>query len=119
MDDRVRKRLFDARRAVCKVLAFTRGMVLTDYLSDEVTRLADERLLEITGESQGAALRIDSDLATRFPDLRRAVALRNRIIHGYDDINDVVIWDIVQTNLPPLVDHLESLLSDTAAEDGE
>lgn len=45
---------------------------------------------------------------------RLAVELRNRIIHGDDDINDVVIWDIVQTNLPSLRNQLETLLNEVS-----
>ncbi len=108
------KRLFDAHRAALRIKAITEGMDFADYESAEVTRLAVERLLEIVGEALTVALRIDPELSNRFPDLRRAVGLRNRIIHGYDDINDVVIWDIVQLNLPPLIDQLEALLNDAS-----
>lgn len=38
----------------------------------------------------------------RFPDLRFTIALRNRIIHGYDTVSDVIIRDIVVRNLPVL-----------------
>ncbi len=111
MNEHLAKRLFDAHRAALRIRAITDGRTFADYMSDEVRRLAVERLLGIVGEALGAAIRVDPTLGTRYPDLRRAVALRNRIIHGYDDINDVVIWDIVQTNLPPLIDQMESLLS--------
>jgi uncharacterized protein with HEPN domain len=57
-------------------------------------------------------LRIAPELEEDYPDLRRAVGLRNRIIHGYDDINDVVIWDIVKTNIPTLIYHLAVLLEE-------
>lgn len=111
MDINLAKRLFDAHSAALKIEAITRGMDFADYESVEVIRLAVERLLEIVGEALSVPLRIDPDLRERFPDMLRAVELRNRIIHGYDDINDVVIWDILQTNLPPLIDQLETLLN--------
>lgn len=104
------KRLHDAHIACQKVVGFTSDMTFAQYLSNELVRLAVERLLEIVGEALSVALKIDPSLQDRFPNLRRAVGLRNRIIHGYDDINDAVIWDIVQTNVPPLTGELGVLL---------
>jgi uncharacterized protein with HEPN domain len=57
-------------------------------------------------------LRQEPGLEARFPDFRRAVSLRNRIIHGYDDVNNLVIWDIARTNIPVLIEQLESVLAD-------
>ncbi len=104
------KRLHDAQIACEKVVGFTSNMTVAEYSSNEVVRIAVERLLEIVGEALSVALKMDPSLQDRFPNLRRAVGLRNRIIHGYDDINDAVIWDIVQTNVPPLARELGVLL---------
>lgn len=112
MKNDLAKRLHDARIGCLKIGDITRSIGFAEYLSDEVLRLAVERLLEIVGEALSVALRIDPSLEDRFPNLRRAVGLRNRIIHGYDDINDAVIWDIVQINVPPLARELGRLLDD-------
>ncbi len=106
------KRLYDASGACEKIVGLTQGVDFAFYRDNEVLRLAVERLLEITGEALSIALRIDPTLEDRYPDLRRAVGLRNRIIHGYDDINDAVIWDIVQTIVPLLARELGVLLDD-------
>lgn len=106
------KRLHDARTSCLKIDAVTQDIGFAEYVDSEVVRLAVERLLEIVGEALSVALRIDPTLEDRYPDLRRAVSLRNRIIHGYDDINDTVIWDIVQTNVPPLARDLGILLDE-------
>jgi uncharacterized protein with HEPN domain len=112
LNERLAKRLFDAHLAAAKVGAITRSLSFDDYEASELTRLAVERLLEIVSEALGAALREDPELEDRYPDLRRAVSLRNRIIHGYDDVNDQAIWDIVQTNIPTLTSQLVSILHD-------
>lgn len=117
MNERLAKRLFDSHRAATKVQTITRGLAFEDYTSSELTRLAVERLLEIVGEALGAALREDPGLEERYPDFRRAVSLRNRIIHGYDDVDDQAIWDIVQINIPTLITQLASLLDDMVGED--
>jgi uncharacterized protein with HEPN domain len=41
---------------------------------------------------------------------RKIVDARNKIIHGYDEISDDVIWGIVVNNLPILKNEVENLL---------
>jgi uncharacterized protein with HEPN domain len=56
------------------------------------------------------AKRLDSPTATRISELRRIVDFRNRIIHGYDTIDDAVVWGIVGKHLPILVKEVADLL---------
>ena len=104
------KRLLDAGGAAPRIESLTAALSFADYATDDALRLAVERLFEIPGEALAAVLRLDPDLEEQWPDRRRTVSLRNRIIHGYDDINDVVIWDIVRTNLPILIHTIDTLL---------
>ena len=57
-------------------------------------------------------LRLDANLEEH-PDFRRAVSLRNRIIHGYDGVNNLATWDIARTNIPARVVQIEALRRDT------
>lgn len=66
-------------------------MDFTSYHGEETLRLASETLLVIVGEALPVALRIDSSLDTALPDIRRAIGLRNRIIHAYHDVSDALI----------------------------
>ncbi|MEK6601027.1 MAG: HepT-like ribonuclease domain-containing protein [Candidatus Binatota bacterium] len=38
------------------------------------------------------------------------VGLRNRLIHGYDEVDFDILWQIVTRDLPPLIKNLEKLL---------
>ncbi len=40
------------------------------------------------------------------------VGLRNRLIHGYDSVDPDMLWDILEGDLPPLVEQLGKLLAD-------
>lgn len=51
------------------------------------------------------------DLTERLPDMRRIIGMRNRIIHGYDAVDDQIVWDTVQHKIPPLLEQLLTLLS--------
>ena len=44
------------------------------------------------------------------------MALRNRVIHGYDSVDDEIVWDIVQNNVPALMNRLQDLLGEDGCE---
>lgn len=71
---------------------------------------AVERKFEILGEALRRAEESAPHLAETLPELRRIVGMRNRIIHGYDAVDDEIVWDTVQSKIPPLTERLASLL---------
>jgi uncharacterized protein with HEPN domain len=82
-----------------------RGRRRADLDSDRVFSLALVRLLEIIGE---AAARVSVEDRARRPGIAwpLIVGLRNRLIHGYDNIDHDIVWQIVTTDLPLLVSEL-------------
>jgi uncharacterized protein with HEPN domain len=44
----------------------------------------------------------EASLAAQIPEFHRVIGLRNRLIHGYDNVDDEILWDIVQSKLAPL-----------------
>ncbi len=34
--------------------------------------------------------------------------MRNRLVHDYDDVNLSIVWDVVQAEIPPLIEELKS-----------
>ena len=67
------------------------------------------RLLEIIGE---AASKVSPSLQTRYQDIEWGpiISLRNRLIHGYDSIDRDILWQIIATDLPALVDRLKQIV---------
>lgn len=67
-------------------------------------------LLEIIGEAANA---VSEEFCVKHPNVpwRKMISLRNRLIHGYFDINLDIVWDTVMEDLPPLVADLEKLVS--------
>ena len=101
----------DAREAARRIQAFTAGQTLAGFSSSDLVRSAVERQFGIIGEALGKALSADPSLEPRYPEWRRIVGLRNRLIHGYDSVDEEIVWDVVQTKLIPLATDLEHLLS--------
>ncbi len=103
---RLRHMLDAARRAI----EFMQGRAKSDLESDEQLSLAVVRLLEILGE---AAKNVSEDLRKDHPDIpwRQIAGPRDRLIHGYFDVDLDIVWQIISTDLPVLVAQLEKALS--------
>jgi uncharacterized protein with HEPN domain len=106
-----KKCLEDVRQAAELILQFTAGKSFADYDGDALLRSAVERQFEIIGEAINRLSKIDGTIAAGLPDTPRIVAFRNILIHGYDVIDNHVVWDVVQQNLTPLHAQVVSLLS--------
>ena len=67
------------------------------------------RLAEIVGE---AAACISDETRRRWPAIPwpAVIALRNRLIHGYDEVDLDILWHIVRDDLPALIAELEKAL---------
>jgi uncharacterized protein with HEPN domain len=112
MEAEVAKRLFDGLQAARRIRGFTDRLDFGQFEKSELVRSAVERQFEIIGEALGKAAGMDPSLMGKMPDLPRIVGLRNRLIHGYDSVDDELIWDIVQTRILPLIERLETLLGE-------
>jgi uncharacterized protein with HEPN domain len=110
MNEAARKRLLDALTACEAIGEFVGSRDFSEYEANALLRSAVERQFEIVGEALGRAAQEDDTLPERLPELRRIVGLRNRLIHGYDSVDDAIVWDIVQHKLPALRVELAILL---------
>lgn len=107
-----KKLLLDVREAGESILNHTVGRTLAEYSADRFFRRAVEREFEIIGEALNRLDRLDPPTAARVTELRRIVDFRNRIIHGYDTVDDEVVWGIAEKHLPVLVKEAVSLLEE-------
>ncbi len=79
-----------------------------DYKSNKLLRRGIERELEIIGEATNRILKLDEN--TQISDSRRIVDLRNWVIHGYDKVDDVIIWGIISRDIPKLKEQVNRLI---------
>ncbi len=71
-----------------------------EYAKDLKTQSAVERQVGIIGEAVNKFNSVMPDVAIR--NASQIVALRNRIIHAYDAIDNSIIWTIIKKYLPQL-----------------
>ena len=86
-----------------------RGRERRDLDEDRMLNLALVRLLEIVGEAAARVPKSDRQKYKQIP-WPMIVGLRNRLIHGYDQVNLDVLWKILADDVPPLIAELEKLL---------
>jgi len=108
-----KKYLHDIRQAAELITKFTAGKTLADYEGDALLRSAVERQFEIIGEALAQLARLDQAVAARITDYRRIIAFRNILIHGYAEIDDRIVWDIVESKLPTLRREVSALLEES------
>lgn len=98
--------MLDAAR---EIGSLTADMSREGFTSDRVVSLAVIRLLEVLGE---AANSVSEDLRARHGAVPwgRMISMRNRLIHGYYDLNLDIIWSTVSGDIPPLVRALAEVI---------
>lgn len=111
-EDRTPKTLEDIRDAASFVLEVAGGKTLDYYSGDRLFRQAIERNFEIIGEAVGRLARNDPKTARRMSEHERIVAFRNVLIHGYDLVDDDLVWDTIENKLPVLLAEVEALLEE-------
>jgi uncharacterized protein with HEPN domain len=90
MLDELKKYLQDVLIAVEHIQIFTATIkTLNDYSSNLMLKKAVERELEIIGEALSNALKMEKSIA--ISNARKIVNTRNKIIHGYDEVEDAMI----------------------------
>lgn len=107
-----KKYLYDIQQAARLALEFTTDKAFDDYHADTMLRSAVERQFEIIGEALAQLARTDGATAQRITEHSRIIAFRNVLIHGYAQIDDRLVWDIVQSRLPVLKQEVDTLLNE-------
>ena len=106
------KHLEDMRRAAGLIAQFVAGKDLGDYRADPQLRSAVERQFQIIGEALTRLTKTVAAAAGRIGHAARIIAFRNILIHGYDIVDDEVVWDVIETDLPVLRRQVAALLVD-------
>jgi len=107
-DDTVRlQHMLDHSREAVAMIA---GKTRLDLRRDRKLELALVRLVEVVGE---AAARVTPQGQAKYPTIPwpEAIGMRNRLIHGYDQVDLDVLWDTITDDLPPLIAELERILT--------
>lgn len=92
----------DILRAIEEIESFCHGKAFGDFRKDRALQLIVERELEIIGEALGRLRREHPKTASRIRDIHKIIGLRNVLAHGYDVLENEILWDIVTNKLAQL-----------------
>jgi uncharacterized protein with HEPN domain len=94
-----------------EAVGFADGRDRDDLDADRMLALALVRSIEIVGE---AGARVSEEGRAAVPDVpwREIVAMRNRLIHAYFDVDPDIVWQTIKEDMPPLIVTLKDALSE-------
>lgn len=110
MNDDIRKSLVDIIQAAEEIQNFTHEMDFKAYQKSPITQRAVERDFEIIGEALNRIRQIDAELIEKVSEYHRIIGFRNILIHGYDIIDEMIVWKAVENHLPILVKDVNEIL---------
>ncbi len=86
-------------------------MSYSQFESDFRTNFAVVRALEIIGE---AVKRLPEELCQKYPNIpwKGKAGMRDRIIHGYDNVDLRIVWDVVKQDIPKIKPQISKILTD-------
>ena len=101
--------LLDILRSARAIRSYVEGVSRDDFLENPQLQDSVIRRIEIMGEASG---RLSAAFREEHPEIpwARIRGMRNRMIHGYDDIDMAIVWETVERDIPRLVLRLERLV---------
>ena len=87
------------------------GVEYSRFAADFMINFVVIRALEIIGE---ATKRLPSSLRDQYPEVpwKDMAGMRDRIIHGYDNVDLRIVWDVVTKEIPQVKAHIRQILKD-------
>ena len=110
---RVPDYLEDILRAITRIGRYTSDIDRLDFLSNELVQDAVIRNIEIIGEASKNIMRADAVFAAEHVEIpwETMYAMRNRVSHGYEQIDFELVWKTVQNDLPTLRVKIKAVLA--------
>ncbi|MDI9337263.1 MAG: DUF86 domain-containing protein [Alphaproteobacteria bacterium] len=109
MENKINKFLFDILESIRKIYEFLgEPLVFENYIKNSMLQNAVERNIEIIGEAVKKLLELNPEF--KITNARKIVNTRNKISHGYDEIDSSEIWNIIINHLPLLKKEVESFI---------
>ncbi len=109
MISEIKKYLFDIQESIDSIenyLGEKRDFNI--YIASKMMRRAVEREFEIIGEAMSRIEKLDATI--ELSSKRQIISMRNRVIHGYDKIDNEIIWGTIVRHLPTLKNEIGALL---------
>ena len=93
-----------------EALSFTSNVTEENFSKNRMLILSVIKDIEIIGE---AAAKISEETKLKYPNIpwKDMIGMRNRLIHGYFDVDIKLVWNTTCNNLPQLLKALKKILT--------
>ena len=105
-----KKFLLDVLTSCDAIKQFTAEKSLEEYAASRLIQSATQREFEVIGEALNRLRKLNPETAAKISSLDLIIAFRNRIIHGYDSVDEIIVWNAIQNHVPPLRSEVQRLL---------
>lgn len=112
MKDKILAHLHDVLVSARDIKKFVADKSYEDYESDDLLKNAVERKFEIMGEALNRIKRDDPGFIKNIRNYRDIISFRNILIHGYNNIDDMIVWGIIREDLDDLIEDVGGYLTD-------
>lgn len=103
--------LHDIHTSSKKIISYTKGLTIRDFLKDHKTYDAVMRNLQIIGE---AIKHLPAEIRAEYKnvDWKKAAGLRDIVVHEYFGINMDIVWDVITSKIPELEKEVKKILKE-------
>lgn len=103
------KHMLDASK---EIVTFTKDITFKEFENERKLQLSVVHLLEIVGE---AGTSVSKETQDKYPQIpwKQIIGMRNRLIHGYFDINLAIVWTTATEDIPPLTQKLKQIIKNS------
>lgn len=101
--------VLDLLGSALAIRSYIKDISRREFLANPQLQDSVIRRIEIMGKATG---RMSSAFRERHPEIpwARIRGMRNRMIHGYEDIDMDIVWETVDRHIPRLIEQLEPLV---------
>lgn len=101
MSDELKRYLEDVLHSISMIEKFKMvSPSFEQYETNAMLKSAVQWQLSVIGEALNNALKMDPTLS--ISNARKVVDMRNKLVHGYDEVEDTVVWNVIVKHLPLL-----------------
>jgi uncharacterized protein with HEPN domain len=103
--------LNDILEAAKYIQEFVEDLDFGGFINDEKTSSAVIRKFEIIGE---AAKNIPETFKAKYADIpwKDIAGMRDHLIHGYFGVDYLIVWDTIQSDIPPIISKISQILNE-------
>jgi uncharacterized protein with HEPN domain len=101
-------RLEHILEAIDDTIEMTKDVSFNDFVNNKILRYAVVKAIEIIGE---ASYKLSKEFTANNPEVSWAkiIGMRHVLVHGYYQISEVRLWEIIQKDLLPLREQIQTL----------